>query len=60
MKDNESKYFKRNMFAVFCGSVGIQGMYVFVTNYSLMFFTNFLGISAGIAGFILMASVLYH
>ena len=59
MKDNESKYFKRNMFAVFCGSVGIQGMYVFVTNYSLMFFTNFLGISAGIAGFILMASKIW-
>lgn len=59
MKDKKSKYFKRNMFALFCGAVGIQGMFVFVTNYAMIFFTNFLGISAGAAGIILLVSKIW-
>ena len=59
MKGKKSKYFKRNMFALFCGAVGIQGMYVFVTNYAMIFFTNFLGISAGAAGIVLLVSKIW-
>jgi len=46
------KNFWRNWFAVFCGGVGSQTMYVLVINYSMLFFTDFLGIAAGTAGVI--------
>lgn len=56
MQNQKSKYFMRNWLAIFFGAVGSQTMYILMYNYSLIFFTNFLGISAGVAGTIFMLS----
>ena len=52
----QSKYYRRNWASIFLGGFGSQMMYVFMVNYSSFFFTNFLGISAGMAGTIFMLS----
>lgn len=52
----KSATFKRNVAAIFCGAVGSQTMYVFMYNYSLIFFTDFLGVAAGVASAIFFLS----
>lgn len=56
MRSGRNTIFKRNWLAIFCGAVGSQTMYVFMYNYSLIFFTDFLGIAAGTAGTIFFLS----
>lgn len=51
-----SKNFRRNWLAIFCGSFGAQTMYLLMYNYSMIFFTDFLGIGAGVAGTIFALS----
>lgn len=50
MQGQKSKYFMRNWWSIFFGAIGAQTMYVLLTNYSLIFFTDFLGVGAGVAG----------
>lgn len=51
-----SRNFKRNFVSILFGAIGSQAMYVFMYNYSSIFFTDFLGLSAGLAGTIFMLS----
>lgn len=51
-----SKNFRKNWISIFFGGIGAQVLYVLVINYSTIFFTDFLGISAGAAGTIFMLS----
>ena len=51
-----SKYFMRNFASIFLGGVGSQAMYVLMANYTTIFFTDFLGIGAGVAGTIFLLS----
>lgn len=51
-----SPYFKRNFASIFLGGLGSQAMYVLMANYTTIFFTDFLGIGAGVAGTIFMLS----
>lgn len=56
MKKNKRSTFIRNWLAIFLGAIGSQTIYVFMYNYSMVFFTDFLGISAGVAGTIFVLS----
>lgn len=51
-----SPYFKRNFASIFLGGLGSQAMYVLMANYTTIFFTDFLGVGAGVAGTIFMLS----
>lgn len=51
-----SKYFMQNFASIFLGGVGSQAMYVLLANYTTIFFTDFLGIGAGVAGTIFLLS----
>lgn len=51
-----SKYFVHNFASIFLGGVGAQAMYVLMMNYTTIFFTDILGISAGVAGMIFLFS----
>lgn len=53
---NQSKYYRRNFMSIFLGGLGSQAMYVLMSNYSSIFFTDFLGISAAAAGLIFLLS----
>lgn len=51
-----SEYYRRNLVSILFGAIGTQMMYVFVTNYASIFFTDYLGIGAAAAGTIFLLS----
>ena len=54
MKKSDRSFY-RNLLSIALGSIG-QIMFVFMTNYASIFFTDFLGLSSGIVGTILLLS----
>ena len=55
MKKSDRSFY-RNLLSIALGSIGGQIMFVFMTNYASIFFTDFLGLSSGIVGTILLLS----
>lgn len=51
-----SKNFKRNFVSILFAATGSQALHILMMNYSSIFFTDFLGLSAGLAGTIFMFS----
>lgn len=47
MKKNDRSFY-RNLLSIALGSIGGQIMFVFMTNYASIFFTDFLGLSSGV------------
>lgn len=54
--EKSDRSFYRNLLSIALGSIGGQIMFVFMTNYASIFFTDFLGLSSGIVGTILLLS----
>lgn len=56
MKVSKSNHFLRNCISIFLGGVGSQSIYLLMSNYATLYFTDFLGISAGTAGIVFLLS----